>query len=195
MSNTSAHALLKDIWGDRKFPVDPVWIANELGLDVVETTLDDDVSGALLKEPEQDPVIILNRNDSNVRKRFTCAHELGHYVKRTENGQPLEYEFVDYRGKLASQGVDSEEIFANNFAACLLMPEKEVRRLNNAGYAPVMIGILIGQLLVMNGIFVLIGAKLLHFSDFVINLFMGGTLAEVFGIVLVMARYLFSKHV
>ena len=47
----------------------------------------------------------------------------------------------------------------------------------------------------MNGIFVLIGAKLLHFSDFVINLFMGGTLAEVFGIVLVMARYLFSKHV
>ena len=52
-----------------------------------------------------------------------------------------------------------------------------------------------GQLLVMNGIFVLIGAKLLHFSDFVINLFMGGTLAEVFGIVLVMARYLFSKHV
>lgn len=77
MSNTSAHALLKDIWGDRKFPVDPVWIANELGLDVVETTLDDDVSGALLKEPEQDPVIILNRNDSNVRKRFTCAHELG----------------------------------------------------------------------------------------------------------------------
>ena len=125
MSNTSAHALLKDIWGDRKFPVDPVWIANELGLDVVETTLDDDVSGALLKEPEQDPVIILNRNDSNVRKRF-------------ENGQPLEYEFVDSRGKLASQGVDSEEIFANNFAACLLMPEKEVRRLNNAGYAPVM---------------------------------------------------------
>ena len=57
------------------------------------------------------------------------------------------------------------------------------------------IGILIGQLLVMNGIFVLIGAKLLHFSDFVINLFMGGTLAEVFGIVLVMARYLFSEHV
>lgn len=43
--------------------------------------------------------------------------------------------------------------------------------------------------------FVLIGAKLLHFSDFVINLFMGGTLAEVFGIVLVMARYLFSEHV
>lgn len=61
-------------------------------------------------------------------------------------------------------------------------------------FAKWFIGILIGQLLVMNGIFICIGAGLLHFSDFVINLFMGGTLAEVFGIVLVMARYLFSKH-
>ncbi|WON77015.1 hypothetical protein [Serratia sp. UGAL515B_01] len=61
-------------------------------------------------------------------------------------------------------------------------------------FAKWFIGILIGQLFVMNGIFIFIGAGLLHFSDFVINLFMGGTLAEVFGIVLVMARYLFSKH-
>ena len=70
MSNTSAHALLKDIWGDRKFPVDPVWIANELGLDVVETTLDDDVSGALLKEPEQDPV------SYSIVMIVTCANDL-----------------------------------------------------------------------------------------------------------------------
>lgn len=61
-------------------------------------------------------------------------------------------------------------------------------------FATWFIGILIGQLLLMNIIFVCIGAKWLEFSDFVINLFMGGTLAEVFGIVLVMARYLFSKH-
>lgn len=61
-------------------------------------------------------------------------------------------------------------------------------------FATWFIGILIGQLLVMNGIFVCIGAGWLKFSDFVINLFMGGTLAEVFGIVLIMAKYLFSKH-
>ncbi|HAX5210388.1 TPA: ImmA/IrrE family metallo-endopeptidase [Escherichia coli] len=137
MSNTSAQAILKTIWDGRGFPVDPVWIANELGLDVVETTLPNDVSGALLKEPERDPVIILNRYDSNARKRFTCAHELGHYVKRTESGQPLEYEFIDFRGKLSSRGVNSDEIFANNFAACLLMPEVEVMRLHREGGAPV----------------------------------------------------------
>lgn len=138
MPHTSANALLKNIWGERGYPIDPVWIANELGLDVVETQIDNEVSGALLKEPEQDPVIILNQFDSNVRKRFTCAHELGHYIKRTENGQPLEYEFVDYRAKLASQGVDPDEVFANQFAACLLMPQKEVKRLVDAKCTPVM---------------------------------------------------------
>lgn len=56
------------------------------------------------------------------------------------------------------------------------------------------IGILIGQLLVMNAVFILIGAGKLQFNDLVINLFMCGTMAEVFGIVAVMARYLFSKH-
>lgn len=138
MKRTHADALLENVWGDRSFPVDPVWIANELGLDVVEIVMENNVSGALLKEPEQDPVIILNKNDSNVRKRFTCAHELGHYVKRTDNGQPLEYQFVDYRDKLASQGTDADERFANNFAACLLMPQKEVSRLHSKGYSSVM---------------------------------------------------------
>ncbi len=56
------------------------------------------------------------------------------------------------------------------------------------------IGILIGQLLVMNAVFILIGAGKLLFNDLVINLFMCGTMAEVFGIVAVMAHYLFSKH-
>lgn len=138
MPRTSANALLNNVWCDRGFPIDPVWIANQLGLDVVQTEIDNNVSGALLKEPEQDPVIILNRNDSNVRKRFTCAHELGHYIRRTENDQPLEYEFIDYRGKLAAQGIDPEEVFANQFAACLLMPEKHVKRLHEAGYTPIM---------------------------------------------------------
>ncbi|EAQ4377918.1 hypothetical protein R5S71_003810 [Salmonella enterica] len=50
------------------------------------------------------------------------------------------------------------------------------------------------QLILMNIIFVFIGFKWLEFGDLVVNLFMTGTLAEVFGIVMVMTRYLFSKH-
>lgn len=54
--------------------------------------------------------------------------------------------------------------------------------------------ILVGQLLVMNAVFVLVGAKVLSFEQFALNLYMSGTLAEVFGVVLIMARYLFSKR-
>lgn len=61
-------------------------------------------------------------------------------------------------------------------------------------YAYWFIGILIGQLLIMNGIFIATGRSWLHFQDPThLNLFMGGTLAEVFGVVLVITRYLFSK--
>ncbi len=61
-------------------------------------------------------------------------------------------------------------------------------------YANWFIWILIGQLTAMNAIFIATGIDYLHFQDPThLNLFMGGTLAEVFGVVLVITRYLFSK--
>lgn len=136
MPGTSASALLRTVWQDRGYPVDPVWIARKLGLRVVPADLDRDVSGALLKKPEEDPIIIINEKDSRSRQRFTCAHELGHYIKRTEEGE-LEYEFLDFRNKLSATGKDNEEVFANKFAAELLMPKKEVNRLRKEEKSPV----------------------------------------------------------
>lgn len=61
-------------------------------------------------------------------------------------------------------------------------------------YANWFIWILVGQLVAMNAIFIAAGIDYLHFQDPThLNLFMGGTLAEVFGVVLVITRYLFSK--
>lgn len=60
-------------------------------------------------------------------------------------------------------------------------------------YAYWFIGILIGQLLLMNGIFAGVGMQYLKFDEYALHLYMGGTLAEVFGIVLVITKYLFSK--
>ncbi|MDD1621796.1 MAG: hypothetical protein LUQ11_09965 [Methylococcaceae bacterium] len=61
-------------------------------------------------------------------------------------------------------------------------------------YANWFIWILIGQLVAMDAIFIAVGIDYLHFQDSThLNLFMGGTLAEVFGVVLVITRYLFSK--
>jgi len=61
-------------------------------------------------------------------------------------------------------------------------------------YAYWFIAILIGQLLLMNLLFAAVGLKWLDFEDAShLNLFMGGTLTEVFGVVFVITRYLFSR--
>jgi Zn-dependent peptidase ImmA (M78 family) len=127
----AAERIRKTAWGDKPFPVDPVVIAKSLSLQVFETDLPDDVSGALLKEKGSDPLIVVHYADSDNRKRFTCAHELGHYISRAES-KVIEdnYNYIDYRNSNASTGKDEDEIFANQFAANLLMPSDEVKRLH-----------------------------------------------------------------
>lgn len=85
----------------------------------------------LIKQPGyDDPEIHLNEKDSRNRQRFTCAHEIGHYVKRSAAGNDGKlWKYVDRRDDLASQGSDLEEIFANQFAANLLMPKDLVQRM------------------------------------------------------------------
>ena len=107
-------------------PVDPVSIAKSLGVDVYTADLDMGVAGLLVKRAGQDPAIFLNAADSENRQRFTCAHELGHYIRRASAADDA-WEYVDRRDQLASTGTDEEERYANSFAAQLLMPEHEVR--------------------------------------------------------------------
>jgi Zn-dependent peptidase ImmA (M78 family) len=129
-----AEALLADAWsGD--LPIDPVRIARSLGMKVVDAYLEPDVSGAIVKQPEQDPIILLNANDSPNRKRFTCAHEIGHYVKRS--GESESFEYIDRRDTMSTTGRDPEEVYANQFAAALLMPADEVRKLADEGLTDV----------------------------------------------------------
>ena len=120
----AATELLDECW-DGVLPIDPIVVAHTLGVQVLDARLDKDVSGALVKRPGADPSILLNAEDSKNRKRFTCAHELGHFIRRTE--EPEQYEYVDYRDRRSSTGTDEEEKFANRFAANLLMPEFLVR--------------------------------------------------------------------
>ena len=110
-------------------PVDPFAIARKLGIKVfVDFGLPAEVSGMLRKRSGyEDPEIILNANDSRNRQRFTCAHELGHYNQRIKEGADGSWEYVDKRDPLSSQGMKPEEIYANKFAAGLLMPREEVK--------------------------------------------------------------------
>lgn len=127
--------LLEEAW-DGELPVDPVRIAKSLGVEVLDVSLKKDVSGALVKkEEETDPSILLNAEDSRTRKRFTCAHELGHYILRSAEPTPR-YEYVDYRDQNSSTGTVEEERYANSFAASLLMPEVAVKALYEPGMPP-----------------------------------------------------------
>lgn len=138
-----AERLLRRTWPSRPdgrppLPVDPVRIARRLGIDVYEARLAPHLFASLIKEPGQDPTIVLNAIDSENRKRFSCAHEIGHFMRRSDD----EYEYFDRRDMLSSTGTDPEEIYANTFAACLLMPEDEVRRRHRAGDSEVEMALL-----------------------------------------------------
>lgn len=113
------------IFKDNDLPVDPILIATSLDLRVFETRLDPSISGALVKiGDEDDPVILLNDNEGKLRQRFTCAHELGHYVRRINSGEDgPSYQWVDHRRQLQEPWNNDEEKYANAFAAELLMPK------------------------------------------------------------------------
>lgn len=106
-------------------PVDPFEIAKSLGIKAYTAELDAGVSGMLIKRAGEDPEIYVHASDSPNRRRFTCAHEIGHYVKRSATGD-TEWAYVEHRDLLTSQGNDPEEIYANQFAASLLMPREQV---------------------------------------------------------------------
>ena len=141
-AEAAAHDLLKSACGDDlgkcELPIDPFRIASVLGLKVMRVPLEPDVSGMLAKRPGQDPEVYVNVTDSEVRQRFSCAHEIGHYIRRSSSGSnDDEWGYIDRRGPSAAYGTNPEEVYANQFAAALLMPDERVKALEDAGVSPV----------------------------------------------------------
>lgn len=121
----------------RTFPIDPVVIAREIGINVWRGTYDNSISGALVKaSPNHGAAMFINDGHAPVRQRFTAAHELGHYFMVQEDPVRANGPYHFERAHLASCGIDSEEIYANSFAAALLAPADEVRRLHAIGFSP-----------------------------------------------------------
>src|SRR5690242_8059995 len=104
-----ARELLRTAWapasgeGDIPLPVDPFAIAQALGIKAFSAPLDQGVSGMLVKRAGEDAEIYVHAADSPNRQRFTCAHELGHYVRRVA-AEDTEWEYVEHRDLLTSQG-------------------------------------------------------------------------------------------
>lgn len=95
-------------------------VAHYLGLVVIKEPFEGDVSGVLLQKASKS-IIGINSMHSSQRQRFTCAHEIGHYLLH----KPTEPHFdrkVLLRNTVSSTATDAKEIEANRFAAELLMP-------------------------------------------------------------------------
>ncbi len=126
MSNDQIEKLADSLLADVKEPPIPVQaIASALGLFVDHVALSDEVSGVLVVN-EEGGVIGVNKDHALVRKRFTIAHEIGHYVLHRGDEQL----FIDkgykvlFRDETSGQGTDIRERDANAFAAALLMPRR-----------------------------------------------------------------------
>jgi len=116
----AAKEFLNEYW-DGSFPVDPVSIARSLGIDVQITSLLPGISGAIVSQ-EGSASILIEEADTYGRQMFTCAHEIGHFQERKAQND-LDYSFVERR----TSKYDLHELYADVFAANLLMPEDEFR--------------------------------------------------------------------
>lgn len=113
--------------GDQPVPVDSL-AGDLLGLRV-EMLEDIEVSGLLIPETMHVYVNAREARESEGRRRFTIAHEIGHWVCQCDEGRVPPPEPIMCRDADMADAVNKEyEREANNFAASLLMPEPAVRQ-------------------------------------------------------------------
>lgn len=108
--------------GGPAVPVDAIVQAR--GITIQPTTSLGDVSGLVLRKG-RDIIIGVNKKEALTRQRFTIAHELAHALLHHGEEVRFDKDFrVNLRSETSGLGVDVEEIEANFFAACLLMPRR-----------------------------------------------------------------------
>lgn len=114
-------------------PVNVVGAVEMLGGEILEDeSLDDEGVEALVRKHTDAFQIVLQKRKPPLRKRFSIAHEIGHLFLHM--GYLLDPDLWigadEYRDSVYyryGHGIEEDE--ANEFAACLLMPEKEFRSL------------------------------------------------------------------
>ncbi len=118
-----AEAVLDEHWADGSFPVDPVTIAAKLGVEVFNAQLGNDVWGMFLRKASGAPQIYVDADQPSNRWRFSLAHEVGHFVERSAR---LDDDIALIDKRSGSDVYNPVEIYANEFAGNLLMPERDV---------------------------------------------------------------------
>ena len=107
-------------------PIPLTKIVESLGVEIHLEPVEDDLSGFLYRDHRRKLTIIgVNAGHHPNRRRFTIAHELGHYLLHDFDDVHVDRQFkVWLRSETSSQGTNDEEKEANLFAAEFLMPAR-----------------------------------------------------------------------
>jgi len=109
----------------RRPPVPVDKITKKLKLLLYPLPADDEISGAIIRKAGQRVIIAVNPAHHINRRRFTIAHELGHYFLHEGLEEHVDENFrVAWRNADSSKAINWIEIQANRFAAELLMPTR-----------------------------------------------------------------------
>jgi hypothetical protein len=115
-------------------PVDVKRIAGLLGIKVWEMQLPETVSGKLFRDTRHggtsDFSIGVNASEGYVRKRFTVAHEIAHFLLHRDKITTELRDDAFYRSSVLSS---REEVEANKLAANILMPYPLIHDLQKQG--------------------------------------------------------------
>lgn len=116
----------------RNPPIDVEEAAKNLGITILRNKLEGDVSGYLFISKGHPPIIGVNSVHGPERQRFTIGHELGHFLIHARSTEDVSFVdknfFIINRDARSAQGVDTDEIEANFFAAEVLMPAESLYR-------------------------------------------------------------------
>ena len=99
-------------------PIPVVDIANSYGLIVEEDNLMGDAGKLFFKENK----IVINENDQIPRRRFTIAHELGHFLMHRNLAEFQKKECIERSMPILAEEKEWYEKEADYFAANILVP-------------------------------------------------------------------------
>jgi predicted transcriptional regulator len=119
--------------GITTFPLDIEPLALALEIDVQYQPLEDDLSGILRLNPDNNKwEMVVNSLHHKNRQRYTIAHEIGHFCLHR-------YAVKEFKDRIFFRATASNQMEweANEFAGQILMPEDEFRRLIREGVASV----------------------------------------------------------
>ena len=100
--------------------VDIAYIVRKQGYEVfIDDDLEDDISGFVDHNNKE---VVLNANETPERRRFTLAHELGHIILNANDNQIQHTDNIT-NNQLDIYASEPNEVEANYFAGCILMPK------------------------------------------------------------------------